>query len=397
MLFLHSKGLTPHPHPRYRIEPEQLYNSARRDVSSTIDRRNLQSVLSLVDLPRIFIHRIFDSSSSKKKRKETRSSRNLQEEPEDWIEFEEDERQDSERERAVWVSVGERRQRRISNPVLRRSVFEVTIIQKIFCPSSARNPNMEPLTWCTRRLGGSVAASEESTIAVTLAKVAATTSSRLSTNANPVNDCSSTTTWICGTTCRLTDTSEDANSVLRHCHCWSSSATPGHDGPPLSLFLPNRQNQSNVCDLCERLRGRSCDYSTLDEKSTEGRFDRITRRGQRQVVNRDVNHTMISSKISQRDRLVSDASSTSYVSSVVRWSLRPERSFRWTRQKHALAWTILFLLVLVPSTSANLQKGMSRGSSKEEGGEFDQLRLYLPFVAREMTFETAHGKRSTLG
>lgn len=101
MLFLHSKGLTPHPHPRYRIEPEQLYNSARRDVSSTIDRRNLQSVLSLVDLPRIFIHRIFDSSSSKKKRKETRSSRNLQEEPEDWIEFEEDERQDSERERAV--------------------------------------------------------------------------------------------------------------------------------------------------------------------------------------------------------------------------------------------------------------------------------------------------------
>lgn len=75
-----------------------MYNSARRDVSSTIDRRNLQLVLSLVDLPRIFIHRIFDSSSSKKKNKETRSSRNLQEEPEDWIEFEEDERQDSERE-----------------------------------------------------------------------------------------------------------------------------------------------------------------------------------------------------------------------------------------------------------------------------------------------------------
>lgn len=73
-----------------------------------------------------------------------------------------------------------------------------------------------------------------------------------------------------------------------------------------------------------------------------------------------------------------DPSSSSYASSVVRWNRTTGRSPATEQQ--TFTWTILFLLVLVFSASADLQKATSRErSSKEEGGESSFATLYTSF------------------
>lgn len=235
---------------------------------------------------------------------------------------------------------------------------------------------MESSTWCTRRLGGSVAAlSEEST-----AKFRPT-SCCLSINATPVDGRSSGASSVPGTTCCPTAVTSvtDTDSVLRHCHYspGSVTASPDHDhdhhaGQIVPLSSSDQRHLAR-CDLCERLRGRSCDYERGRDPKEE-RLERggMTRRGQqRHVLLAEHAARITSPRISRRDRPMSDDSSSSYVASVVRWSgSRLERSFRWTRQKRASAWTILFLLVLVFPASADLQKQTTpRDSTKEEGGE----------------------------
>ncbi|XP_076760117.1 insulin-like receptor-like [Xylocopa sonorina] len=211
---------------------------------------------------------------------------------------------------------------------------------------------MEVSTWCTS--SGTVAASQEPRIG----------------RPNLVNAFLSTVRRVSkgNTTYRLTDFITDAIPASCHGHCSSCCSTPEHDELLHSLSSSNRLNESNVCDLCERLRGRGCDYSTVEdtrtaERDAEERFHRAGSRHRRHCV---VNRGMISTGTSNRDRLQPDASG-SFVSSVVRWSLRPDRPFRWARQKQTVAWTILFLLVLVFPASADLQSGTPRGSSKDEG------------------------------
>lgn len=195
---------------------------------------------------------------------------------------------------------------------------------------------MEPSTWCTRRLGGGVATSAESTIAVTLAKLGATTtSSRLSS---------------------------DASAIIPQPDPCPSSSPQHHDHGPFP----------SLCDLCERLRGGrlvSGGRSETEEEEEGGR-GRMTRRG-RSVADRG--HASPAGVVSAKDRRRPDdgPSSSGCVSSVVRWnSTRSARSLPATsHEQQTLTWTILFLfLVLVFSASADLQKPTSRErSSKEEG------------------------------
>lgn len=209
-----------------------------------------------------------------------------------------------------------------------------------------RKAGMEPSTWCTRRLGGGVATSAESTIAVTLAKLGATTtSSRLSS---------------------------DASAIIPQPDPCPSSSPQHHDHGPFP----------SLCDLCERLRGGrlvSGGRSETDEEEEGGR-GRMTRRG-RSVADRG--HASPAGVVSAKDRRRPDdgPSSSGCVSSVVRWnSTRSARSLPATsHEQQTLTWTILFLfLVLVFSASADLQKPTSRErSSKEEGGESISLYIYL--------------------
>lgn len=206
---------------------------------------------------------------------------------------------------------------------------------------------MESSTWCTRRLGGSVATSAEPTIAVTLAKPRTTTSSRLSSDARFASDRPSTA------------------AIPQIDPCPSSppaAATPAqhHDHGPFP----------SLCDLCERLRGGRIvpDRRSREKETAEGRHDRMTRCGQRSVPDPSSART---SADPQRRPEPDDPSSTSYVSSVVRWSSTRAARSSTSREQQTLTWTILFLfLVLVFSASADLQKPTSRErSSKEEGGE----------------------------
>lgn len=211
-----------------------------------------------------------------------------------------------------------------------------------------RKAGMEPSTWCTRRLGGGVATSAESTIAVTLAKLGATTtSSRLSS---------------------------DASAIIPQPDPCPSSSPQHHDHGPFP----------SLCDLCERLRGGrlvSGGRSETDEEEEGGR-GRMTRRG-RSVADRG--HASPAGVVSAKDRRRPDdgPSSSGCVSSVVRWnSTRSARSLPATsHEQQTLTWTILFLfLVLVFSASADLQKPTSRErSSKEEGGESISVYIYIYF------------------
>lgn len=186
---------------------------------------------------------------------------------------------------------------------------------------------MEPSTWCTRRLGGSVATS--ATIALTLARPRATTSS--SSSSRPLSS----------------DAPLDRPSTAPRIDSPSSWQHHDHVGPSL-------------CDLCERLRGPSDPRRTVEEGP-----DRMTRRGGQQRSSRASSAT-ISTDPTCGQRSKPDPSSASYVSSVVRWSCSKGRS----RQALTCCWTILFLLVLAFSASADLQKPTSRERfSKEEGGE----------------------------
>ncbi|XP_061926885.1 insulin-like peptide receptor isoform X1 [Apis cerana] len=204
---------------------------------------------------------------------------------------------------------------------------------------------MESSTWCTRRLGGSVATSAEPTIAVTLAKPRTTTSSRLSSDARFASDRPSTA------------------AIPQIDPCPSSppaAVTPAqhHDHGPFP----------SLCDLCERLRGGRIvpDRRSREKETAEGRHDRMTRCGQRSVPDPSSART---SADPQRRPEPDDPSSTSYVSSVVRWSSTRAARSSTSREQQTLTWTILFLfLVLVFSASADLQKPTSRErSSKEEG------------------------------
>lgn len=310
---------------------------------------------------------------------------------------------------------------------------------------------MESSTWCTRRLGASVAAlSEESTVAVTLAKFRPT-SCCLSINATPVDGRSSGASSVPETTCCPTAVTSvtDTDSVLRHCHYSPGSVTVSpehrhhqhhhhhhhhdhvhdhvhahilHAGPRRIISLSSSvrapaTDQGNFvcCDLCERLRGRSCDYSARtaleDERRgrdhhprKEERLERgaMTRRGQQRHVLAEHAAEDTSPRIPRRDRPMSDDSSSSYAASVVRWSgSRLERSFRWTRQKkQASAWTILFLLVLVFPASADLQRQTtSRDSTKEEGGESVTNYVWhylLPSLFRLLVSGDVRGKRKVI-
>ncbi|KAK1131018.1 hypothetical protein K0M31_017321 [Melipona bicolor] len=255
---------------------------------------------------------------------------------------------------------------------------------------------MESSTWCTRRLGGSVAAlSEESS---TVAKFRPT-SCCLSINATPVDGRSSGASCVPGTTCYCPPTPvtsvTDTDSVLRHCHCspdrdrdprhhYHHDHDHDHDydydydhaGRIVSLCSSNRRRHLACCDLCERLRGRSCEEGERGREPKEERRPELrrgtARRQQRHVPPAEHAARVTSPRISRRDGPMSHDSSSSYVASVVRWSGHRllESSFRWTRQKRASAWTILFLLVLVFPASADLQKQTaSRDPTKDEGGE----------------------------
>lgn len=141
-----------------------------------------------------------------------------------------------------------------------------------------------------------------------------------------------------------------------HCHCPAGRDTPSRSPSSLS----SSPGSDNGCDLCERLR---CD--PLPDRTANSAADREARR-------RDI---MTLSRTFERDRfhraarfLAADPAGRGG-SCDVRWSPRTGTPSWWTSQSRTLAWTVLFLLVLVFPALADHPSGTSRSSSKEDGGE----------------------------
>lgn len=236
-----------------------------------------------------------------------------------------------------------------------------------FHSSSPRDANMESSTWCTRRLGVSAPVSEHKST------FHATTDSRLSTRGDEslAKDC--TRSFGAKKILRSSDISGDdvsTRSVTRRCHCSPGSIATEDSKPHGTSSSSVRSNQYDLCCLCERLRGPNCDYSMLEgngRSMEEEPLEQASRRGG--VLRRDADHAATFYRLSVRARFQRPVSSSSCAFNLQRWNSKLVNPLRWSRQRQTFAWTILFLLVLVFPTFADLQNGISRGSSKEEGGE----------------------------
>ena len=201
--------------------------------------------------------------------------------------------------------------------------------------------------WCTRRLGS--AASEDGAPPPKLSTTTSIRRSNIATTGTVVAmaDASTLSTAIACRNAALTSTG-------CHRHCPSTRVAPEHADSSHSLSSSSAPpNRITHCDLCDRLRGR-CDPSPSSTRTMDHEQSR---------PRRDADRAISLSRAVER----AASSSSSCASSVVRWSPPLGRPFRWTSQRQLLAWTILFLSVLLFPALADPQKGTSRSSSKEDG------------------------------
>nr|XP_031833558.1 insulin-like receptor [Nomia melanderi] len=148
-----------------------------------------------------------------------------------------------------------------------------------------------------------------------------------------------------------------------HCHCPAGRGTLDPSRLPSSLSssttTPGSDNScDNSCDLCERLR---CD--PLPDRTTNSAVDCESRRRDIMTLSRTFEHD----RFHRAARFLAADPAGRSGSSDVRWSSRTGTPFWWISQSRTLAWTVLFLLLLVFPALADHPSGTSRSSSKEDG------------------------------
>ncbi|TGZ49997.1 Uncharacterized protein DBV15_10925 [Temnothorax longispinosus] len=168
-----------------------------------------------------------------------------------------------------------------------------------------------------------------------------------------------------------------ANSTTCHCHCPSSSCGAFERDDGVS-FLPSPVS-TTACDLCERLRGQTGGYNSVDAIWTRDSHvaDRSSRR------KREKNDLLMNDSeatVGKRDRTLRcdrtplRESTARCASSVVRWIFAVKfhgdvKSTEWRR----LLWIVLLILA-VPDLAAAHDTAIDR--SNRDGGEYAFLPLY---------------------